>query len=393
MDPAPATEDARVPFRSRTVQVVLASTTLAPLGVPLIAPGLTVIRDEFAVSDARVSLLVSAYFVAGIVLSPFIGLLIDRIGRRRMLAAGLVVFGSFGGAMAFAPNFDVLLALRVIQGTGAAAIFITTVTIVTDAFDGPQRNAVLGANVAVLSAAAATFPVLGGILVTVAWNAPFLGYFLAFPVAAFVWVALDVPRTTGADRGFEYVRNAAGVVARPSILALFGATVVTEFLAFGVVFTAIPIVLAPSLSPVWIGVTLFAAEATSTLVAAGSGRLASRLANVRIIGLGFACFGVGFVFAWLSPAAPFVAASLIVVGAGIGMLLPTIDAALGTRIPSEYRAGTFSIRNSATFFGRSFGPIAFVGLAATDLVGYDLLLLGAGLVAIVAAAIAWVAAE
>ena len=51
-----------VPWRSPTVQVVLASTLLAPLGVPLISPALPVIRDAFGVTDAAASLLISAYF-------------------------------------------------------------------------------------------------------------------------------------------------------------------------------------------------------------------------------------------------------------------------------------------------------------------------------------------
>lgn len=75
------TESARVLWRSRTVQVVLASTLLAPLGVPLVAPALPVIRDAFGVSDATASLLISTYFLTGIVPSPFIGLLADRVGK------------------------------------------------------------------------------------------------------------------------------------------------------------------------------------------------------------------------------------------------------------------------------------------------------------------------
>ncbi|AGN02927.1 major facilitator superfamily protein [Salinarchaeum sp. Harcht-Bsk1] len=382
-----------VPWNTRTVRAVLASTALAPLGVPLIAPGIAPIRDEFAISNARASLLISAYFVVGIVLSPFIGLLIDRIGRRRMLAAGLTTFGAFGTAMAFAPSFDVVLALRVLQGTGAATIFISTVTIITDTFEDAQRNTVLGVNVAVLSAAAAIFPVIGGLLVELAWNAPFLAYAAAFPVAAFVLIGVDEPVRSAPDRGLEYVRSAIDVVVEPVVLSLFGATILTEFLAFGVVFTTVPIVLARSISPVWIGVTLFGAETVATLVAAGSGRLARGLANLHIIALGFACYALGFFGIWAAPAPLFVAMALLVVGAGLGLLLPTVDAAIGARIDSAHRAGAFSVRNSATFFGRAAGPITFVGLAETDLVGFDPLLLAAGIVALAAAVLAWRAAE
>jgi MFS family permease len=42
-----------------------------------------------------------------------------------MLVTGLLTFGLLGGGIAFAPSFEVVMALRVLQGTGAAAIFIT----------------------------------------------------------------------------------------------------------------------------------------------------------------------------------------------------------------------------------------------------------------------------
>lgn len=79
------------------------STGLAPLGVPLIAPALPVIRDAFGIADAAASLPVSTCFLTGIVLSPFVGMLADRLGRRRALIPSLLVFNLTGGAMAFSP--------------------------------------------------------------------------------------------------------------------------------------------------------------------------------------------------------------------------------------------------------------------------------------------------
>ena len=376
-----------VPWRSRTVQTVLASTALAPLGVPLISPALPVVRDTLGLTDAQASLLVSGYFVVGIVLSPFIGLLADRIGRKRTLVTGLLTFGLLGGAMAFAPGFEAVLALRVLQGTGAAAIFITTVTIISETFEGPQRNAVLGVNVAVLSAGAAVFPVVGGALVAIEWNAPFLAYFAAVPVAGFALLVLDEPPRSGGSRGLAYLRAAAGAIATPGIVGLFGVTFLTEFLAFGVVFTAVPFLLAGTLSPVLIGAVLLGAETAAMLAAAASGRLAQSLSNERIIAAGFAAYGVGFLGTWAAPGPAVVAAALVVVGAGIGLLLPAVDAAVSVRIDAEYRAGAFSLRNSTTFLGRFAGPVTFVSVAVGGGIGYPRLLLTAGVLALAVAVV------
>ncbi len=380
-------------WRSPTVLVVLTSTALAPLGVPLIGPALPEIRDAFALTDAEASLLVAGYFVVGIVFSPFLGVLADRFGRKRLLVSGLLTFGLLGGAIAFAPSFEVVVVLRVLQGAGAAAIFITTVTILGDTFEGPRRNAVLGLNVAVLSATAAVFPVLGGVLVSYGWNVPFLAYLAAVPVAILALLVLEEPARDSTEGSLAYLRAALGTVTTPSTLSLLAATFLSEFLAFGVVFTAVPFLLAPTLSPVRVGTVLLAALASATVVAATSGRLARSIPNAQLLALGFGCYAIGFLGAWLVPDSLAIAGGLMVVGAGIGLLLPTVDAALSDRVPLEYRAGAFSLRNSVTFSGRATGPIAFTGLAASDAVDYPGLLLAAAFVAFVAASLAVLAAR
>lgn len=383
-DPPPSSETG-VPWRSRVVQVVLVSTALAPLGVPLVSPALPVFRDHFGLSDAQTSLLVSGYFAVGILLAPFLGLLADRLGRKRVLAGGLATFGLVGGAIAFAPAFEVVVLFRVLQGTAAAAIFITTVTIIGDRFEGGQRTAVFGANVAILSGGAALYPVVGGFLAGFDWTAPFLLYFLAVPVAGFALVTLEEPTTAAGSQGMAYLRDALTVLGKPSTLSLFGATFLAEFLSFGVVFTALPFLLAPSLTLVGIGLVLLVAEFVSMAVAAASGRLTRWLSVERLIGVGFACYAVGFLGIWLATRPLFVTTAAVFVGAGIGLLLPNIDASLMKQIPASYRARTMSFRTSTTFLGRAAGPVVFVGVAVTAGVGYPPLLLSASAIALVAA--------
>ncbi|MFC7044219.1 MFS transporter [Halobacteriaceae archaeon GCM10025711] len=386
----PTTEpsSARVPWGSRTVQVVLASTVLAPLGVPLVAPALPVIRDTFGVTDARASLLVSAYFVVGVLLSPFIGIVVDRLGRKRVLVASLVAFALAGGAIAFAPTFDAVLVLRALQGTAAAGIFITTVTLIGDSFEGTQRNAVFGVNIAVLSVGAAVFPVVGGALVSVAWYVPFLLSFAALPVAAFALRYLAEPVVERDARSLAYLRGALDVVARRGVVALYGVAFLTEFLLFGAAFTAFPFLLTAefALAPVVVGLVLLTAEGVSVVVAAKNGWFARRLSNRNLIAVGFACYGVGLLVAWLATAPWLFGVAAIAFGAGVGLSMPAVDAAVSDRVAGTYRAGALSLRNSTTFLGRATGPIAFAGLAVTT--GYPTLLLAGGIVALAAAVVA-----
>ncbi|WP_255151414.1 MFS transporter [Halorarius halobius] len=384
-----ATSQGGVPWRSRTVQVVLASTALAPLGVPLVAPALPVVRDAFGVTDARASLLVSAYFLVGIVVSPFIGVLADRLGRKRVLVGSLALFGVAGGATAFAPAFWVVLVLRAIAGTAAAGIFVTTVTVIGDAFEGVQRNAVLGVNIAVLSAGAALFPVVGGALATVSWNVPFLTYLLAVPLAVVAAALLEEPTRERPPRTVGYLRGAARTVATPATLGLYAAAFLTELLLFGAVLTTLPFLLPAEfgLGPVAVGLVITVTEAVAVVVASLNGRFARRMSNGRLVAAGFACYAVGLAAAWLAPTAATVAAGMAVVGAGLGLSMPSVDAEMSERVAGRFRAGALSLRNSTTFLGRALGPVLFAGVALTT--GYRPLLLAGGVAAGAAALVAF----
>ncbi|WP_435179798.1 MFS transporter [Halorussus sp. AFM4] len=379
MTATPDSDLAAVPWRSPTVRVVFAATALAPLGVPLVSPALPVVRDAFGLTDATASLLVSVYFLTGIVLSPFLGLLADRFGRKRVLVPSLAAFSVAGGAIAFAPGFRVVLAVRLVQGTAAAGIFVTTVTLIGDAFEGVRRNAVLGANTSVLAAGAAVYPLLGGYLATVSWNAPFLAYLLGLPVTAFAWLGLEETATERRAGGVGYLRRALESLARRAAVVPYATAFLTEVLLFGVVITAVPFLLDDfGFSPVLVGLVLTATEAVSAVVAAANGWLAGRLSDQRIIALGYACYAVGPSVVWADPSLAGVVAGAVVLGAGVGLTMPSVDALLSDLVTTEYRAGALSVRNSVTFLGRAVGPVSFAGIAART--GYRPLLLAAGLV-------------
>ncbi|MGQ5516681.1 MFS transporter [Halococcus saccharolyticus] len=378
-----ASRDISVPWRSSTVQAVLLSTLLAPFSVALISPGLPVFRDAFGVTDTGASLLLSAVLIPGIFLSPVMGLLTDRVGRRRILVASLLVWSLAGGVVVFRPAFPVVLALRFVQGTALAGIGITTVTLVSDAFEDVQRNAVLGANTAALSAGAAAYPLVGGALVAVSWNAPFAMYLLGVPVALFAHLVLEEPSGERETRNLVYLRRVVGALSAREAIVLYGSAFLVDFLLVGTVFTALPFLLAATyeLSPVLIGLVVTTGEVASTVAATQNGRLAKRLSDHEILTVAFVAIGIGLVGAWLAATPLLIAVATLGFGAGWGLALPSIDAGVSDLVPTQFRAGALSLRGSASFVGRAAGPILFAALAVRS--GYRILLLLAGVCALV----------
>ena len=290
----------------------------------------------------------------------------------------LFAFGVTGGLAAFTNDFTALLALRLLQGTASAGVFILTVTFISDVFEGVQRNAVLGINAAVLFAGAAIYPFVGGALAAIDWHIPFLVYLLAIPVGLFAMRALEEPPAVRPKTGPGYLRGAADALPVGEASALYGATFLLEAVAFGTILTVLPFVLSAEFDalPVVIGTVLTVETIASAAAALKNGALAARWSNHRLVALSFLCYGVGLVVVWLRISVPLIAAGAVVVGVGFGLALPSIDAAIGRIAPPEYRAGALSIRNGTTFLGRSVGPIVYTSLGIVT--GYSVLLLSSG---------------
>lgn len=379
--------DATVPWHSPKLRAILASTLVLPLGVSLLSPVLPAIRDTFTLSDARTSLVITLYFVPGVVFSPVAGMLADRYGRRRVMVPSLFAYGVLGASIALVDRFSVILALRFVQGAAATSVFILTVAFISDACHGLRRNAVLGVNSAVLFVGAAVYPFLGGVLASVGWNLPFLTYLVAVPAAVYAAIRLDDPPVIESRTGPDYVRRAVGALPAVEALSLYGATFVLETVAFGAILTALPFVLATDFAapPYVIGGVITTMMSVAAVTALKNGTVARYRSNHRLLVISFWFYAVGLLFAWAGSSILAVFVGAAAVGAGFGLAHPSVDAAVSRLVPTDYRAGALSIRNGTTFLGRSVGPVAYTIIAMST--GYRALLLVSGLSALVIGAV------
>jgi EmrB/QacA subfamily drug resistance transporter len=118
-----------------------------------------------------------------------VGAAADRLGRRKLYVAGLVLFAVSSLTCGVAPNVAVLLAARGVQGLGAAAMFATTMALISNTYDGRERGIAFGAWSAVAGAASAVGPIVGGLLTAnFGWRWIFL---VNLPVSVFA-VALTL---------------------------------------------------------------------------------------------------------------------------------------------------------------------------------------------------------
>ncbi|WP_413104779.1 MFS transporter [Streptomyces sp. Inha503] len=124
---------------------------------------------------------VSGYLLAAGSLMAGVGRLGDLYGRRRLLLAGLAVFGGASLVCALAPSLPVLVAARVAQGAGGAVAMPVGLALLTNACPPGARARVMGRALGIGGVATVCGPYVGGVLTeAVSWRAVF---WLNVPVA------------------------------------------------------------------------------------------------------------------------------------------------------------------------------------------------------------------
>lgn len=150
---------------SRRVSLLLGTLFgLAGLGSSAAAIALPVLADDLGVSTGVSAWAISLYALMLAVATAVYGRVSDLVGIRAPLlfGVGLMTAGAVVGALA--PTFWVLLAGRLLQGAGAAAVPTLGVAVVSQLYSGPVRSAALGRVAGVAAAISCLGPLAGGVV-------------------------------------------------------------------------------------------------------------------------------------------------------------------------------------------------------------------------------------
>lgn len=119
--------------------------------------------------------IVQGYLLTLAALLILAGALADAYGRRRMFVIGLAGFGASSLICGLAPNMELLIAARLMQGAFGALLVPTSLALITASFDGPERGRAFGIWAAATSALTVLGPPIGGFLVdSFGWRIAFL---------------------------------------------------------------------------------------------------------------------------------------------------------------------------------------------------------------------------
>jgi MFS family permease len=288
-----------------------------------------------------------------------VGVLADRVGKKKILVPSLVLFGIAGTACAFARDFNLLLLFLFLQGIGGASLHSLTIALISDLYSGTIRTTAIGYNTSIITASMAIYSIIGGALAVLGWYYPFWLSLAAIPVALLVWFGLKNPEPTGEKPLKVNLLNALKSLINRQLAALFIASTAHFILLYGACRTYLPLLIADSFkSSSWvIGLILASIPVASAIAASQVGRLARRFPETTLIRASFvfyalALLGVPFVSTlWL------LLIPTVMFGIGFGICSPIILSLVAARSSKEYLATGISVNGTFSNLGRIIGPL------------------------------------
>ncbi len=342
---------------------------LGPLSVDMYLPALPTIARELAAPYAQVQQSLSA-FVLGLAAGQLLsGPLSDRVGRRPVLAAGLILYALASAALALASDVPQLIGLRLLQALGGAAGVVLARAIVRDLYQGVEAARALAFVMLVTGIAPLIAPLIGGWLLLVAgWRAVFW-LLAAFGVLILLAARLVLPETRRPG-------TAAPGLARTFLVPLGDPATLGFILSGGFAFAGMFAYIAATpfvyielfgVSPQRYGL-LFGLNVVGIMAGSfASARLVARLGVRRLLGLGtivIALAGLALMII-TSQATPGLVAVVVALFFYVGMMgLIGANAVAGALERFPEIAGSVSALLGATQFG--FGALAGVAVGLLD---------------------------
>jgi EmrB/QacA subfamily drug resistance transporter len=381
--------------------------------------------DFGGASLSSLSWVLNAYAIVFAALLVPAGRIADKIGRKRVFIAGLLLFSFASALSAIAPSITTLVAARVLQAVGGAMMLPTTLGLILPAFPAKERPFAIGIWSAVGGVAAALGPPIGGLLVEVSWRLIFVVNIPIGLITAFVALralnevrepedgnpdllgaaelALGIGLLTlgivkGTDwgwdsaavlgsfaasvalvAGFVYrsARHHAPVIELPLLrvrsFALANLAAMVFFAGFGAMLLSGVLLLTEvwGYSALTAGLALSPGPLMAATFAIPSGRLGARIGPGAVAAAGGLTFAAGYawILATVGPDSAYASSFLpgfMLGGAGVGMTLGTLPAAATASLPPQRFATGTAVFGMARQLGSAIGVAILVALIGNE---------------------------
>jgi MFS family permease len=347
--------------------ILLLVSSLTVMAGATIAPALPAMQRHFDASNLGalwIRLVLTIPALSIVVAAPLAGMLVDRVGRLKLLVPAMALYGLAGSSGLYLDSLFAILVGRALLGVSVAGVMTCATTLLADYFEGSARARLMGWQSSFMSLGGVAFLTGGGLLADLGWRLPFLVYLVAFALIPPVLWGLTEPDRP--SRASLVSHSGEELVAAPfRLMAAVYTFSLVAMLIFYIIPTQVPFYLAdllnaaPSASGMAIAVATLFAAVTALLY----GQVRSRIGFVSILGLCFALMGTGYLIIGNAGSYVAVLSGLAVCGLGMGMTFPNLTVWLTSEVPASLRGRALGGLTTAIFLGQFLSPIASQPLA------------------------------
>jgi MFS family permease len=363
------------------VYILASMAVIAALGFGILAPAIPLLAEEFGVTKIIAALAFSCFALARFCSAFAYGRLVEKLGERTIVVCGLTVQSLSMAAAAFAPSFQVVIAMRTISGLGSAAFTVSSMVMLLRLVPSHKRGRSVGLYQGGFLLGAIGGPAVGGFLTDVSVRLPFLIYGVLAMLSAIVGLRRlparadqrpsdDTPEP-GSAEGAQLLAAGDAVPARSPLrsrafIAALALTVATGWTLYGTRASLGPVYVDEQLghSAAWTGAAFLALSLTQVTVlsrAAGLSDTWGRRPTMIIGALGAA---LALSILVLPPHSVAFIGAMMLLGAAAGFSSSSPAAVVGD-LTGKSGGKAIALFSMSGDFGSTIGPLVSGWLVET----------------------------
>lgn len=380
----------------REVGVISAIAFCVALGFGIVAPAIPIYAQSFGVSALLAGAVVSVFALMRLISAPAVGLVIDKVGERRVLTSGLVIVAISSVMAGLAANYGQLVGLRGVGGVGSSMFTVSAMALMLKVVAPEQRGRAAGAFSAGFVLGGVAGPAVGGLVLAWSVRAPFFVYAATLVLAAVVaWRNLPaeppgqpVRPSSDNEPGSDSDTGSPGQTApggaglnpgeAPSTLgdalrmraywAALAANLTNGFVTFGLRSSLVPLFVIQGLheGPSLAGIGFLAAAATQAALLLPAGRLADERGRKPALLLGSSLTILGMLGLVLSDSSWAFVAAMAVSGLAAAFMGSAPAAVAGDVVGRSGKGLVIAVFQMTADMGAIVGPL-LAGLLADSL--------------------------
>ena len=344
------------------VWVLVSANAVIAVGYGVVAPVLPQYARNFGVSISAATFVITAFAVMRLVGAPPAGLLVQRLGERRVYIGGLLIVALSTAACAFAETYWQLLLFRSLGGLGSSMFTVSSFGLMIRISPPDARGRVAGLFTSAFLVGSVSGPVIGSLTVGLGLAMPFVIYGVALLVAAAViFIRLRHSALATSDVETEPAISVRVALRNRAYRAALLSNFATGWSAFGLRIALVPLFIVEVLGrgPGWAGLALATFAAGNVAVVIPSGYLSDRVGRRVLLLVGLPVAAGATLLVGFTTSLPIFLAAAFVTGAATGIFIAPQQAAVADIVGSKARGGTAVATFQMTSdFGAILGSLA-----------------------------------